>query len=157
MSDHNRPLTAVEREKYQVWHQSSDGFTPVALVSVGNLLGALVFTMSRTDGHWENGDHVLALRPDARSTTFGDVIVNPEGVAYEVRATAHGVVFDPIDFPPYREQQALFAEWTQDYALARERLVAELFGPTIGAEALLPEPSRPANDNLKDRDDGIER
>jgi hypothetical protein len=155
MSDDNRTLKPTERGKYQVWHQSAEGFIPVALVSAGNLLAALVFTMNRTDGHWEKGEHVLALQPDARSTTIGDVIVNPEGVAYEIRATTHGLVFDPIDFPPHREQMALFAEWTQDYAAAKARDGRASLGAILSGESI-PSP-QPTIDKQQDREGGIER
>ncbi|QJW98494.1 hypothetical protein [Frigoriglobus tundricola] len=155
MTNDDRPNTAAERGPFQVWHRSGDGFTPVALVHAGNLLAATVFTMNRTDAHWQDGEYVTALVPDARSTNIGDVIVNPEGVAYQIETTAQGLVFNPIDFPSNREQQALFAEWTQDYASARERDVRELFRTNGGGPKPQPEPSRSANDN--DRDGGIER
>jgi hypothetical protein len=157
MSNDNRAIPPTDRGKYQVWHQSADGFTPVALVRAGNLLAATVFTMHRTDAQWQDGEHVLALRPDARSTNIGDVIVNPEGVAYEIKTTTDGLVFDPIDFQPQREQASMFAEWTQDYAAAKERDLRERFWEIVRAPRPQPEPARPVNDNHKDRDGGIER
>ena len=117
----DRPSATEESGTYQVWHSSGESYTPVALVHTGNLLGATVFTISRKDAHWQDGDRVTALVTDGRSTDIGDVIVCPEGVAYEIEATHHGLVFQPIDFPPLREQAAIFAEWTQDYTAAAER------------------------------------
>jgi len=147
----------AKRVSYQVWHRSSDGFTPVALVRAGNVLAAIVLTISRTDAHWANNDRVLTLQPDARSTDIGDVIVSPDGLAYEIRATTHGLVFEPINFPPCREQMALFAEWTEDYAAAAVRDLREQFREIIGGTSAQTEPSRSANDNHKKRDSGIER
>jgi hypothetical protein len=156
MSD-AQPHSAAEPGRFEVWHRSGDEFTPVAAVRIGNLLGALVLTLSRKDEHWENGEHVVALQSDARSTDIGDVIVSPEGVAYEIRATTHGLVFEPIDFPPYREQMALFSEWRADYVAAAERDLPERFRELLGVPRPQPEPPRSANDNHQDRDSGIER
>ena len=145
-------------EKFQVWHRSGERFTPVALVRIGNLLGAVVLTMNSVDAHWQDGDRVTALVPDARSTDAGDVIVSPEGVAYEIKVTPHlGLVFDPIDFPPYRELMALYAEWRADQAAATARDLREQYREFLGAASTQQEPSRAANDNDQDRDGGIER
>jgi hypothetical protein len=113
--------------------------------------------MSRADAHWEHGEHVLALQANARSTDVGDVIVSPEGVAHEIRATADGLIFQPIDFPPLREQSALFAEWRADYAAAAARDRPEQLRELLGVTNPQPEPVSPAIDNSRDLDGGIER
>jgi hypothetical protein len=155
MRNDERVQAAAERGQYQVWHQSGDGYTPVALVHAGNLLAATVLTMNRTDAQWQEGEHVTALRPDTRSTTIGDVIVSPEGAAYEIRVTTHGLVFDPVDFPPYREQMALFAEWSKDYAAARERDGKAAFTAILSGTDL--PASQPTSGNQNDREGVIER
>jgi hypothetical protein len=150
-----RPPTghAEPQGRYDVWHKEGGDYLPVASVNVGNLLAAAVLSMHRVDARWQDGDHVLSGLPNTRSTTIGDVIVNPNGIAYEIATTTFGFVFDPIDFPPHREQQALFAEWRQDYAAARER------DGIAALTAVLNDPPRepPANDNQIDRDSGRER
>ncbi|VTR93425.1 unnamed protein product [Gemmata massiliana] len=155
MSDDNRSRGPATRGPYQVWHRSDEGFTPVALVNGGNLLAAIVFTMSRTDGHWQDGERVTALVPDARSTNIGDVIVSPEGVAHELTATDHGPACVPIDFPPHREQRALFAEWAADYAAARERDGRTTLEALRSVAADRRDQS--TNDKQQNREDGIER
>jgi hypothetical protein len=155
MRNDERVRAVAERGQYQVWHQSSDGYTPAALVSAGNLLAALVFTMSRRDAHWQEGEYVTALVPDARSTNIGDVIVSPEGVAYEIKTTNHGLVFDAIDFPPHREQMALFAEWTKDYAATRERDGKAAFGAILSGTSI-PAPQSTSG-NQRDREGELER
>jgi hypothetical protein len=134
--------------RYEVWHREGDDFMAVASVRVGNLLGALVFTMNRKDAPWSDNEQVTALLQNARSTDLGDVIVDPEGVAYQVQNTQHGLVFRPIDFPQHREQRALLAEWEADYVAARERDIKALFG---AAPIRASEPSQAANENAKDR------
>jgi hypothetical protein len=155
MRSDERVQAAAERGQYQVWHQSGDGYIPVALVRAGNLLAATVLTMNRVDAHWQEGERVTALVPDARSTDIGDVIVSPEGVGYEIKATNHGPVFDAIDFPPHREQMALFAEWTKDSAAARERDGKAAFGAILGGTGI--PASQSTIGNQHDREDGIER
>ena len=140
--------------RYQVWHNGADGFVPVANVQAGNLLAALVLTINRTDAPWAENEHVVALLPNARSTDFGDVVVNSEGVAYQVQKTRHGLVFAMVDFPPQREQKALFAEWELDYAAARSRDRKVAFGQSLGGS---PEPRQAVNDKQKIRDGGRER
>lgn len=150
------PTPAAKSGKYQVWHRSEDGYTPVGLVTTGNLLGAMVFTMDRIDAPWTDGEFVRALVPDPRSTTIGDVIVNPEGVAHEITAADGGLAFSPIDFPPYQEQKALFAEWTEDYALAKEGDARERFWDAIRNPKPPPDTDRQVNDNHPSREGGIE-
>lgn len=70
--------------QFQVWHKDGESFTHVANVRTGNLLGALVFTLSPKDGHWQDNPEVEALVKNARATTFGDRIVNPDGLAYSI-------------------------------------------------------------------------
>jgi len=155
MMNDDRVRAAAGRGQYQVWHQSGDGYRPVALVRAGNLLAAMVLTMNRVDAHWQDGESVTALVPDARATDIGDVIVSPEGVAYKIRGTNHGLVFDAIDFPPYREQMALFAEWTKDYAAARERDSKAAFGAILSGTGI--PASQPTIGNQHDRESEIER
>jgi deoxyribose-phosphate aldolase len=130
-----------------VWHKEDDEWINVAKVQAGNLLAALVFTINRKDASWSDNVQVTAFLPDARSTEVGDVIVNPEGVAYQVQTTHDGLVFQVIDFPQSRDQKALLAEWKADYLAARERDLAEVSQRS-------PEVSWAANDNEKDQDRG---
>ncbi|QJW94197.1 hypothetical protein [Frigoriglobus tundricola] len=59
------------------------------------------------------------------------------------------------DFPPLREQQALFGEWTQDYAEAKDRDGKAAFGAILnGVSAPSPQSGI---DNQRDREDGIGR
>ena len=69
---------------YQVWHKEGRELVHVADVHCGNLLAALVFTLHPKDGHWQDNPQVTALVGNARSTTFGDRIVDPDGTVYSV-------------------------------------------------------------------------
>lgn len=141
------PVSSAGRGRFEVWHKEDDEWINVAKVQAGNLLAALVFTINRKDASWSDNVQVTAFLPDARSTEVGDVIVNPEGVAYQVQTTHDGLVFQVIDFPQSRDQKALLAEWKADYLAARERDLAEVSQRS-------PEVSWAANDNEKDQDRG---
>lgn len=75
-------MSSESKSQFMVWHRTPDGPLPVALVEIGNPLGAAVLTTSRADAHWQGNDGVTALVRDAHSTDVGDVIVSPEGVAH---------------------------------------------------------------------------
>jgi hypothetical protein len=82
---------------YQVWHKEDDGFVHAINVESGNLLGALIMPLVR-DGEF-GGDRVTYLIEVARPSTFGDVIVNPEGAAYEIHDyKGMGPRFKEIEF-----------------------------------------------------------
>jgi hypothetical protein len=67
---------------YQVWHKESDGFRHVANVEGGNLLAAIVLPyINKDEAEYRR---VTPLVDDARTITYGDVIVNPEHVAFEI-------------------------------------------------------------------------
>ncbi len=138
----------AEMGRFEVWQKEGHEFMPVASVRAGNLLAALVYTMNRTDAPWSDNEQVIALLPNARSTDLGDVIVNPEGEAYQIQNTRLGLIFKMIDFPQHREAKALFAEWEADYAAAKMRDAQALFGD---APIRSTEPTHAAIDNSKDR------
>lgn len=90
-------------KQFQVWHKDDEGFTHVANVRTGNLLGALVFTLSPKGGHWQDNPEVDALVKNARSTTFGDRIVSPDGLAYSIHNfSGIGAGFKAADHPDVR-------------------------------------------------------
>ncbi len=96
--------------KFQVWHKEGDGFTHVANVRTGNLLGALVFTLDPKGGRWQDNPEVEALVRDARGTTFGDRIVNPDGLAYSIHNfSGIGAGFMEAD-SPVGDMRAKFSE-----------------------------------------------
>ncbi len=96
--------------KFQVWHKDGDGFTHVANVRTGNLLGALVFTLDPKGGRWQDNPEVEAIVKDARNTTFGDRIVNPDGLAYSIHNfSGVGAGFKEADSPA-GDMRARFAE-----------------------------------------------
>jgi hypothetical protein len=87
-------------KQFQVWHKDGEGFTHVANVRTGNLLGALVFTLSPKEGHWQDNAEVEALVRNSRSTTFGDRIVSPDGLAYSIHNySGVGAGFMAADHP----------------------------------------------------------
>jgi hypothetical protein len=91
------------RKQFQVWHKDGEGFTHVANVRTGNLLGALFFTLSRKDGHWQDNPEVEALASNVRDTTLGDRIVSPDGLAYSIHNfSGVGVGFKDVDHPDMR-------------------------------------------------------
>ena len=140
--------------EFMVWHRTPEGPRPVALVRIGNLLGAAVLTISRVDAHWRENDGVTALARDARSTDVGDVIVSPEGRAYRIAATDLGPTFVPLDdFPPYREYTTARAARATDSAAGRP----DLDGPFRDFFAARAGPPGPANDNDRDHEGGLER
>jgi hypothetical protein len=99
----------VIRKQFQVWHKDGDRFTHVANVRTGNLLGAMVFTLNPKGGHWQDNPEVEALVRDARNTTFGDRIVNPDGLAYSIHNfSGVGAGFREADSPA-GDTQARFA------------------------------------------------
>lgn len=55
------------------------------------------------------------------------------------------------------ELKELFAEWTEDYAAARERDRRDVVRPTAPEPASKPEQLTPAKDQQNDRDGGTER
>jgi len=90
----------MTRKQFQVWHKDGDGFTHVANVRTGNLLGALVFTLDPKGGRWQDNPEVEAIVRDARNTTFGDRIVNPDGLAYSIHNfSGVGAGFKEADSP----------------------------------------------------------
>ncbi len=98
------------RKQFQVWHKDGDGFTHVANVRTGNLLGALVFTLDPKGGRWQDNPEVEAIVKDARNTTFGDRIVNPDGLAYSIHNfSGVGAGFKEADSPAV-DMRARFAD-----------------------------------------------
>ena len=91
---------------YQVWHKTDDGYVHAINVDSGNLLGALIMPLVR-EGQF-GGERVTYLIDDARSSTFGDVIVNPEGAAYEIHDyKGMGPGFKEIEFLQHIEIPAI--------------------------------------------------
>jgi hypothetical protein len=79
---------------YQVWHKEADGFQHVANVECANLLGALVLPYLPSQSQ-----RVTQMVTELRSFRPGDVIVNPERVAYEIyEPDIGGTAFRQIDF-----------------------------------------------------------
>jgi hypothetical protein len=67
---------------YQVWHRQGDVFRHVANVEAGNYMAALVLPMFKRGA--PGTERVTWLIDSSRPTTFGDMIVNPRGTAYEL-------------------------------------------------------------------------
>ncbi len=108
------------KKQFQVWHKCEDGFTHVANVRTGNLLGALVFTLNPKGGHWQDNPEVEAIVKDARSSTFGDRIVNPDGLAYSIdNFRGVGAGFMEADSPA-ADMRAKFADMLQAKSHERE-------------------------------------
>ena len=83
---------------YQVWHKEADGFHHVANVEAGNRLAALVLPHINKDH--QDYQRVTRLVDDARIFSFGDVIVNPERIAFEVyKPDMGGIGLREVDFP----------------------------------------------------------
>lgn len=116
------------RKRFQVWHKDGDNFTHVANVRTGNLIGALVFTLNRKDAPWQDYPEVEALVKDARSTTFGDRIVDPDGLAYSIHNfSGVGAGFREADSPA-GDTRARFANLLRGKTDARsglDRLLSE--------------------------------
>jgi hypothetical protein len=73
---------AEKPDQYQVWHREGERFMRVADVGAPNLQSALFFTLNRKDMRWPEYENVKAFVESPRSSTFGDVIVDPQGTAY---------------------------------------------------------------------------
>ncbi len=91
---------AERQGTYQVWHKNGEIFTRVADVNAGNLLAALVFTMHRKDGSWQDHPRVTTLVGPTRSTDLGDRIVDPDGVVYSIDRTGLGASFREVHVSP---------------------------------------------------------
>lgn len=96
LPDHNREPQGT----YQVWHKEGDGYVHVANADVGNLLAALTLPlMPLGTPETERLDFLVE---GTRQTDFGDVIVNPNGAAYQIVKAGYGPAYRPIDFAPTR-------------------------------------------------------
>lgn len=132
----------------------------VADVQCDSLTTALVCTLA-----WKNKDAaptqwVTPIMADARGTTFGDIIINPEGVAFSVQKSGE---FKRVDCPthgiepneevvPLKEQfQMLLAELQTDYEAARLRDAGQDY------EKFLAEAQTRALSRMQGKDGGYER
>jgi hypothetical protein len=104
---------------YQVWHKEGDWYRNVMNIECGNMLAALVLPyVGKDDPHYQR---ITMLVDEPRTTTFGDVIVNPANVSFEIyKPDFGGVGWRKIDFG--KEQfKAILAEQKTDYQAARLR------------------------------------
>jgi hypothetical protein len=100
---------------YQVWHKETDGFRHVANVEGGNLVSALVLSSLISKEH-EEYKRVTPLVDRARANTFGDVIVNPKNVAYEIYGDDDvDIGFRKIDFIKEQFKAILKADCWEPY------------------------------------------
>jgi hypothetical protein len=135
---------------YQVWHKEVTGFRHVANVEGGNLLAALVLPhLNKDESEYKS---VTPLVDDARASTFGDVIVNPEQVAFEIYKEADFgmMAWRQIDFAKVQFKQIL-EEHRTDYEAARLRDTEQNY------EKFLAEATAKALLRMDGKDDGHER
>jgi hypothetical protein len=71
-----------EQQTYQVWHREGERFTKVAEVKAAELQSAFFLTLGMKEIRWPDHRNVTAFVENPRSTTFGDVIIDHNGVAY---------------------------------------------------------------------------
>jgi hypothetical protein len=104
---------------YQVWQRGREGFRRVFDVEAGNRLAAFILPL--LDKEHEEYRRVTPLSEDARPLTYGDVIVNPAGEAYEIyKPEIGGTGFRETAHPqPQAAEQS--AELDADYHAARAR------------------------------------
>lgn len=102
---------------YQVWHNSQEGYDHVANVECANRFSAMVATLAWQNKAPELERMVTPLVEGARGFAFGDVIVNPEGKAYELHNDKHvGPTFKEVEFSQAKPStwHAIFAVKTHD-------------------------------------------
>lgn len=137
---------------YQVWQQEGDGFRQVGGLKVANLLVAAEVAMNREPAEWMHWDSNEGKVPDdARRTQTGDVIVSPDGGAFKLVETTYGFTFAQVDFGQLRREVALFAEWRQDYAAAKERDGRVTFGEILHGPGKVPVPEPPEKEKERER------
>jgi hypothetical protein len=117
---------------YQVWHKDGDWFRHVANVEAGNLFAALVLPSYISKDH-EEYKRVTSFVDELRPNTFGDVIVNPANVAYEIHKPDCGEIgFRRIDFLQEQFRAVLVGDGFQKYEKhlneATERALARMQG-----------------------------
>lgn len=127
---------------YQVWHKEGDGFRHVANVEAGNRLAALVLPYIKKDE--VEYKRVTLLVDDARTITYGDVIVDPEHVAFEIyKPDFGGIGMRQVDFPQDQFKRILSekinaGDGTQSYEKhlneATERALARMHDKSGGHE-----------------------
>jgi len=116
---------------YQVWHKEVDGFRHVANVEADDLLTAVMMPyISEYDQHYRPVTHMVG---DARETTYGDVIVNPNHAAFEIyESNVCYVGFRRVDFlhEQYREILAgdSFRKFEKHLNQATERALDRMQG-----------------------------
>jgi hypothetical protein len=113
---------------YQVWHREGASFNQVAIVQSQELLGALVRTQHGVMAErWQDIEGVSAMPGEHRSTTFGDIIIAPDGKEWKfaplkmegIRGELPG--FEPTDAIQRQEMKAISAEIRADEQAARVR------------------------------------
>ena len=117
---------------YQVWHKEADGFRHVANVEGGDLVSALVLSSFINKDH-EEYKRVTPLVDEVRANTFGDVIVNPRNVAYEIyEHDIAGIGFRKIDFDKEQFRAILsgnsWAPYEEFWMESKERALARMEG-----------------------------
>jgi hypothetical protein len=109
---------------YQVWHRDGDWFRHVANVECGNLLGALVLPCLPSESQ-----RVTKMVAELRPFRHGDVIVNPERVAYEIyEHEMYGSAFREIDFGQEQFKAILSGKYGQSLEEATERALDRMQG-----------------------------
>jgi len=130
-----KPPARTEPEgDYQVWHRTGDRYEHALTVRSQDMLGAVVWPMISSQ-HEEYAHRVTPVTESGRPTTFGDVIVNPAGEAYEMAETTQGFVFDRVDFPPVRTAKMVAEQWEEVMAGVESGLRAGVSFKDIMREA----------------------
>jgi hypothetical protein len=75
---------------YQVWHRNGEEYRHVADVEAGNYMAAVILPLIKRGEPGSEG--VTWLVDNPRSTTFGDKIVDPVGLPWEIYKHPVGAV-----------------------------------------------------------------
>jgi hypothetical protein len=122
-------------ETYQVWYKEDDLYIHVANVQSAELLGAFMRTQhSFGTANWHDIEGVEPLQDESRSTFYGDVIIDPEGMEFVY--TVQKV--DGLDghYPGFKETTVIQEQVVRLEELANEqeyyRDQADLHDPEMG-------------------------
>ena len=111
--------------EYQVWHKAGDRYEKAATVNTADVQGAAILTAFRVE-RW--GDHPQ-IKPEPgehRSTTFGDVIIDPEGQEY--RFVAKEMEGFEGKYPAFEATTAIRDQGREEYLpIGVERTASEAF------------------------------
>lgn len=106
---------------YQVWHQDGDNYRKAAEVNIGNVEGAAILSAFRVE-RWAEHPGIIPEPGEQRSTTFGDIIIDPQGVEYRLEM----VKVEGYEAPGFTEVTTILEQGMAEWEVEQQVLHPEI-------------------------------